>query len=262
MKHGILASQVINSESEQNEFKRLVEKLTQEYQPVGPTKKLLVERIANCWRRLRRVQIAEDGEAAKGRLDVVEESRSDSFDLDVTKWQVMQAERLAGENGATNWSRERAAGDQELIKNLRRTPLGIQVICRGIREFKEEMAKNDIPSKESTLMLLNCVGLDWVFELPSDESWKKPEARKRFLDRLDMEIEELEKLARNIETGQLLSRLAQLSVTALPPEQAANRILRYEAHIERQLNHALDQLERIQRRRRGEVIPPPLKVDI
>ena len=111
-------------------------------------------------------------------------------------------------------------------------------------------------------MLLNCVGLDWVFELPSDESWKKPERRKPFLDRLDTEIENTEKLAENLEFEERLKRLAQFSTTSLPPEQAANRILRYETHINRQLNGALDQLERIQRRRRGEVVPPPLKLGV
>ncbi len=177
----------------------------------------------------------------------------------------MQAEKFARENGEntpTNWSRETAVTDQELIKNLRPSPLGIHVICRGIREFKDDVAKNGIPSEKSTFMLLNCVGLDWMFELPSDESWKKPERRKRFLDRLDTEIEDLEKLAENLEFEQRLKRLAQFSITSLPPEQAANRILRYETHINRQLNGALDQLERIQRRRRGEVVPPPLKLGV
>ncbi len=79
-------SRIITTESEQNEFKRLVEDLIQEYQPVGRTENLLVERIASCWWRLRRVQIAEDGEAAKGRLGVVEQSRSDNFNVDVSKW--------------------------------------------------------------------------------------------------------------------------------------------------------------------------------
>ena len=74
-----------------------------------------------------------------------------------------------------------------------------------------------------------------------------------------MEIEDLEKLAENLEFEQRLIRRAQFSTTTLPPEQAANRILRYEAHIERQLKSALDQLEHLQRRRRGEVVPSPLK---
>ena len=99
IKHGILVSQIMTTELEQNEFESLIQALFQEYQPLGRSEELLVERIANCWRRLRRVQIAEDGEAAKGRLGVVEQFRSDSFDVDVAKWQVMQAERLAGENG-------------------------------------------------------------------------------------------------------------------------------------------------------------------
>ena len=121
------------------------------------------------------------------------------------------------------------------------------------------MPKNGMPSEKSIFRLLNCVGHDWFLELPSDESWKNPERRKRFLDRLDMEIKDLEKLAQNLEFEQRLNRRAQFSSTTLPPEQAPNRIIRYEAHIDRRLKGALDQLEDLQRRRRGELVPSPLK---
>jgi hypothetical protein len=40
----------------------------------------------------------------------------------------------------------------------------------------------------------------------------------------------------------------------------AELLLRYEAHIDRQLDRAMDRLERLQRQRRGENAPPPLNI--
>ena len=48
---------------------------------------------------------------------------------------------------------------------------------------------------------------------------------------------------------------------ALPASAVVDKILRYETSIERQLSRALNQLERIQRRRRGEAVPPPVSIE-
>ncbi len=42
---------------------------------------------------------------------------------------------------------------------------------------------------------------------------------------------------------------------SLPPADATDKLLRYEAHLDRQLYRAMDQLERLQRQRRGENLP-------
>jgi len=47
----------------------------------------------------------------------------------------------------------------------------------------------------------------------------------------------------------------------LPQGQQLDGILRYETAIQRQLAHALNQLERMQRARRGEHVPAPLTVE-
>jgi hypothetical protein len=49
---------------------------------------------------------------------------------------------------------------------------------------------------------------------------------------------------------------------SLPPEDATDKRLRSEAHLDRQLYRATDQLERVQRQRRGETVPPPLKINL
>jgi CRISPR/Cas system-associated endonuclease Cas1 len=49
---------------------------------------------------------------------------------------------------------------------------------------------------------------------------------------------------------------------SLPPVDATDKLLRYEAHLDRQLYRAMDQLERLQRQRRGENVPPPLDINL
>jgi hypothetical protein len=48
---------------------------------------------------------------------------------------------------------------------------------------------------------------------------------------------------------------------SLPPVDATDKLLRYEAHLDRQLYRAMDQLERLQRRRKGENVPPPVNIN-
>ncbi len=49
---------------------------------------------------------------------------------------------------------------------------------------------------------------------------------------------------------------------SFPREGDLNRILRYEASIQRQLDHAINQLERLQRTRKGEQVPAPVSVQL
>ena len=49
---------------------------------------------------------------------------------------------------------------------------------------------------------------------------------------------------------------------SLPSTDASNKILRYGTALNRELYRALSELERLQRRRRGDTVPPPIKVDV
>jgi hypothetical protein len=48
----------------------------------------------------------------------------------------------------------------------------------------------------------------------------------------------------------------------LPPPDATEKIQRYEAHLDRQFYRAMDELERLQRRRRGEAVPLPVNINV
>ena len=46
----------------------------------------------------------------------------------------------------------------------------------------------------------------------------------------------------------------------IPNREALDKLLRYETAAERSLGRALDRIERLQRRRKGEPVPPPVSV--
>jgi len=48
----------------------------------------------------------------------------------------------------------------------------------------------------------------------------------------------------------------------LPDQQAVERLPHYQTTIECQLNRAVDQLERLRRRRKGEAVPPPVNAHL
>ncbi len=55
---------------------------------------------------------------------------------------------------------------------------------------------------------------------------------------------------------------ARQTAAVLPSAEVLEKIPRYQTALERQLFHAMNQLERWQRRRLGENIPAPLTMDV
>jgi CRISPR/Cas system-associated endonuclease Cas1 len=55
---------------------------------------------------------------------------------------------------------------------------------------------------------------------------------------------------------------AQQLANVLPAAAVLDKILRYESALERQLYRAMNQLERLQRRREGEEVPPPVTMQL
>jgi hypothetical protein len=53
---------------------------------------------------------------------------------------------------------------------------------------------------------------------------------------------------------------ARQAAAVLPSPEVLEKIMRYETKLERQMYRAMNQLERLQRRRLGEVVPPPLSM--
>jgi hypothetical protein len=78
---------------------------------------------------------------------------------------------------------------------------------------------------------------------------------------LDAEIRDLESLDKAV----TVSDGAKIEANVLScnlPNDSVERLLRYETHIERQLDRAMLQLERVQKRRLGESVPLPARLHV
>lgn len=80
------------------------------------------------------------------------------------------------------------------------------------------------------------------------------DCKERILQEIDHEIERLRNY-REMQKSIILKRatLARIDL---------DRLLRYEANLERSFDRTLNQLERLQRMRLGQPVPPPLQVNV
>ena len=79
---------------------------------------------------------------------------------------------------------------------------------------------------------------------------------------IDNRLERISTLGKYATERENLATDAEARSFSLPPADATDKLLRYEAHLDRQLYRAMDQLERLQRQRRGEAVPPPLNINL
>jgi len=79
---------------------------------------------------------------------------------------------------------------------------------------------------------------------------------------IDSRLERLRAFEEFAPTRDKLALDAEARSFSLPSADATDKLLRYEAHLDRQLYRAMAQLERLQRQRRGENVPPRLNVNL
>jgi hypothetical protein len=90
----------------------------------------------------------------------------------------------------------------------------------------------------------------------------KSQHLKEVFEFLDNHIQQGKFLLANNQDRDGFVKVASQSAAMLPSDATMDKILRYETAIERQMFRAMNQLERLQRQRKGENVPPPLAVDI
>ena len=79
---------------------------------------------------------------------------------------------------------------------------------------------------------------------------------------IDAEIERLADLSKRLEAFQKVRAQYQTSAAVIPGQEVSDRLIRYEAHLSREIDRTLNQLERLQRMRKGQPLPPRLDVNI
>lgn len=258
LKHGLLAREVVvtegNAKESPKEFRALLEALLQDLAPAGPLEEMLVERIAVCYWRLRRVLIAEGGEINLRK------------DVKWTRWWVGKVEGFV----------ELRDGCYHPESKFLRTVHGCEYVIGLLDELHGDVeTQGELTEGALTYMKErleddgDTIGaLQIFFAMLSDNPEKlDPEALKAkhkritldFLDSRKAAVRAMMEARKETEDWE---ESAKARAAYLPSEEAMERLSRYEAHLERQLYRALNQLERLQRQRHGEAVPPPLSVEV
>jgi len=243
LKHGLFINEVTDFEAldeDPKQYEQLINGLWNQYQPVGRAEEIQVERIALCCWRLKRAWRYENAINLAARRDFVRAELRDQEE----------------------YCNERTKEEEAVVSQLQIAKQEISDTGQLSQETKQRILAMD---QRFGGMWSE---VDLVVEKQIQEGYSRKKSRKltrqqpssvRDSDKVAMFIA----LIRSIR-DQRWTRVIETAVGrhAIPDDGALDRILRYETTIDRFLGRSLEQLERLQRRRRGEVVPPPLSVHL
>ena len=259
LKHGILSKQVLvrglHGKENAREFLALHQRFTDELQPVGPLEEMLVDQIVTAHWRLRRALTAESGEVAvsvdqghwrRERIpnpqwlwlkwlafgDPVFSMKESVLGNEALERVLVELKQAVERDGELT-----EAAVQNLVKKLR----GPNHLTEGLEELRLRQAQNPEGLDAAALREKNKIqALAYLNGELSALGWRKEECEER---------EDAETEARD-------------ASAVLPSVEVLDKILRYETKLERQMYRAMSQLERLQRMRQGEAVPPPLTMEV
>ncbi len=241
LKHGILAKEVVvptaDGKEKRADFDALLARLHKDLRPEAALEEMLVEKIAVCHWRLARVLRCEGGEIKKG-LDAAGGAED--------------AQGAAAQNPVKRFSII-----PDLSQEMRTPSRALAYLTGVLQEVRKEAEQEGPLTREGGARLDGQSGEDGK---PPD--YKGGNQRARWLKKIDGQIEWLSLLrsaAQKTESAEMEAKVAPLH---LPSQEAMEKLRRYEGMLERQLYRAMRQLERLQRLRKGEPVPPPISVEV
>jgi molybdopterin converting factor small subunit len=259
VKWGIFSKRVVvhglQIRERSKEFEELRERLWEELAPVGAVEEMLVDRVVTAHWRLRRALTAEAGEIA--------------LSVDGGHWERKKSE--------PEEFRAFFRGFHDTLTEMEQSARGLSYLIRTLEELRERVT-GEGEVTEAALGQFRCrfgeMGNALTRELEglrtelaanpgglSVEALKK-EIQVAILGRVEGRLNLYRYLSGECEEREEKEEEARQAAEVLPSPGVLDKILKYEGKLERQLYRAMNQLERLQRRRNGEVVPPPITVDV
>lgn len=163
----------------------------------------------------------------------------------------------------------------DCIADMKRTSKGVSMLDYNLRQLRDAFENEGRLTKEAIdFVIVGEKGNIYSIQLSEMQSALEenpgnldPAAllaahRKEVLDFIQGQLDSLEKLKTRLKERERIEEESRRAAQSLPSREVLEKIMRYEMRLERQLYRAMTQLERLQRMRRGEAVPAPLKVDL
>jgi len=263
-RHGIFSKLIVLKDESRREFDRLVSRLWKALQPEGALEELLVEKLATITWRQRRLLLAESAEIRMS-MEFAEWDRRNQ-DQKV-------AERIGGEpTDEANYGLIRKIHNPivlerclELLAQLR-----VQVERDGFNaECDQSILETIYGSRDENRLREDLFDSyeAWLETSQIDkeervsEGYASPgQCKKNVLEDMDQEILRLERDQKERATAQTARTKLEIESRNVPDSPGLDRLLRYEASLERAFDRTLSQLERLQRMRLGQPVLPKIEV--
>ena len=258
-KHAILSKEVVvrslRIRENSREFQSLRERYFEELAPEGTMEEMLVDRIVTNHWRLRRAITAETGEIA-----------------------------LSVDNsycGATNPTNADLASDfvgvGDVVVRMQDTLHGVRYLTHILKRLDKEVQSAGELTEQALKEVVAALGDKpnvWTTKLARLRAMLT--ANPEGLQANALKATHLEKVRAFISDEMVICRFQESSLDAreevreeasqsaavLPSAETLDKILRYETTLERQMYRAMHQLERLQRLRNGETVPPPMMMEL
>jgi len=257
LRHGLLSKEVLvrglHARESGRDLRALYQVFRTQYQPVGPVEEMLVEQIVTARWRLRRAWTAESGEIA--------------LNVDQGKWQrgrpnlQSQVMQWMASGDPERAMQETAFGNRTLVGWLEK--LRAQVEIDG--QLTEAALKNFAYGDKKHVMSADLEKLRLRLSQNSnepDQATVREENMKRVLRVIDLKLGQIQSQEQRCRKREAAEEQARQAAAVLPAPEVLDKILRYETKLERQMYRAMSQLERVQRMRCGEALPPPLTMEV
>jgi hypothetical protein len=257
MKHGMLAKEVLVHgkyiKESDREFAALHQRLWKDLNPIGTQEEMLVDQIVTAYWRLRRALKAESGEIA---LSV------DNGRWERTHHDIMSTTMLWGMSS-------------DPVYSMRKSALGNFIMENQLKEVRASVEKEGELTEaaiQSVIFQGEPYSLTKDLEKLRSQSQQNPEGleatalrtrqKEQALAFLDRKLRFIAREKFECEEYEAKEEEARQAAAVLPSPDMLDKIIRYSTMLERQLCRAMNQLERVQRRRQGEAVPPPLTLEV
>jgi hypothetical protein len=261
-KHGLISKAVLLEDESRAEYDALLNGLMEDFCPQGKLETVLVESLATLMWRKRRLLQAETAEIEKAQFVNIElELQNKAGELEYAHLRGNSDAKLR-QSDPRNRLRDAieildlhrllfAAKDSQDIEGLRRT-IELMYGC-------QEEGPQPYSWRHMSLTLSKLVSM---VEAEKHDSKDQPDVQRNVDEAICKEIMRLGKLHDAAVTVEDLKREHNLAGTSVPPQEISERLVRYEAHLSREIDRILNRLERLQRMRKGQPLPPQVDVNI
>jgi hypothetical protein len=260
VKFGIFSQATLLKNESQTDYKRLLDGLWDALQPEGKLEELLVEKLAIISWRYQRFLVAESAEIRK---------KTEFSEL------IGQAQQTGSTVGLSQYnpliSRLNNFDDFELCTGLL-DELRQNIKTNGFNESHDSRILKTIygdPDNAHTGRTLQDEYVAWLLtaqlteEVRAREQCSSPEQCKQIILReIGTEIKRIKQDQQNQESMKSEQKKVEILRQNVPDHGVLARLLRYETSLERAFDRTLTQLERLQRMRRGQPLPPQLDIKI